>query len=187
VKLPVLELPEWAICSEIGSAATSAKIASGAKPAFAEVSLSPGPAAGSVQSLPAPATKRPLVLRDGRIMWRFRASEIPPSAASDAASALLDRVRRVGVVVVADGLELPCGIPGKDGRVRLTGAPPGMGGGGTHRQLGPGATLGKRLPDQEGPRRDRLAFGDRMVKSVRELVSILSHFYLVIRQKSNRE
>ena len=51
------------------------------------------------------ALREPLMLRDGRVMWRFRARETPPSAAPDTA-ALLDRVRRAGVVLVADGAEL---------------------------------------------------------------------------------
>jgi hypothetical protein len=50
-------------------------------------------------------SRKPLILRDGRTMWRFRAAEIPAQASPDTA-ALLDRVRRAGVVLVADGAEL---------------------------------------------------------------------------------
>jgi hypothetical protein len=56
---------------------------------------------------PRPAPFRPgspLFLRDGRVMHRFRAAEIPALAPDTAA--LLDKVRRVGVVLVADGTEL---------------------------------------------------------------------------------
>jgi hypothetical protein len=58
--------------------------------------------------LPRPASsepKSPLVLRDGPFMWRFYAGEIPTSPQPDTA-ALLDRVRRGGVVLIGDGLEL---------------------------------------------------------------------------------
>jgi len=44
-------------------------------------------------------------LRDGRVMHRFRADEIPASPQPDTAG-LLDKVRRGGVVLVADGAEL---------------------------------------------------------------------------------
>jgi hypothetical protein len=47
----------------------------------------------------------PRILRDGRVMWRFRAGEIPTSPQPDTA-ALLDRMRRGGVVLVGDGSEL---------------------------------------------------------------------------------
>jgi len=50
-------------------------------------------------------SREPLTLRDGRIMWRFLACEVPASISRDTV-ALLDRVRRAGVVFVADGLEL---------------------------------------------------------------------------------
>ena len=45
------------------------------------------------------------LLRNGRVMYFFRAAEIPLSALRDTA-ALLDRVRGAGVVLVADGPEL---------------------------------------------------------------------------------
>jgi hypothetical protein len=38
-------------------------------------------------------------------MWRFRAAEVPSSPSPDT-TALLDKVRSVGVVLVADGMEL---------------------------------------------------------------------------------
>jgi hypothetical protein len=47
----------------------------------------------------------PAVLRDGRSMWRFCAGEIPRSPADETA-ALIERVRRGGVVLIADGMEL---------------------------------------------------------------------------------
>jgi hypothetical protein len=46
-----------------------------------------------------------LFLHDGRVMHRFRAVEIPAQATPDVVT-LLDKVRRVGVVLVADGMEL---------------------------------------------------------------------------------
>jgi hypothetical protein len=47
----------------------------------------------------------PLFLRDGRVMHRFHATGIPAEAPPDT-RALLDRVRRNGVVLVADGMGL---------------------------------------------------------------------------------
>ena len=47
----------------------------------------------------------PVVLRDGRVMHRFRADEIPTQTSPDVV-ALLDKVRHLGVVLVADGMEL---------------------------------------------------------------------------------
>ena len=47
----------------------------------------------------------PVTLRDGRVMHRFRAGEIPASPQPEVAG-LLDKVRRGGVVLVADGAEL---------------------------------------------------------------------------------
>ena len=52
-----------------------------------------------------PATSGPLILRDGRVMHRFHAGEIPASPSPDTAR-LLDKVRRMGAVLVADGSEL---------------------------------------------------------------------------------
>ena len=49
--------------------------------------------------------KTPLVLRDGRVTWRFRAGEIPTTRSPETA-VLLEKVRRTGVVLVADGMEL---------------------------------------------------------------------------------
>jgi hypothetical protein len=49
--------------------------------------------------------KTPLVLRDGRVTWRFRAGEIPTTRSPETA-VLLEKVRRTGVVLVADGIEL---------------------------------------------------------------------------------
>jgi hypothetical protein len=51
------------------------------------------------------STGGPLILRDGRVMHRFRAGEIPASPSPET-EALLDRVRRIGVVLVGDGMEL---------------------------------------------------------------------------------
>ena len=51
------------------------------------------------------STGGPLILRDGRVMHRFRAGEIPASPQPEVAG-LLDKVRRGGVVLVADGAEL---------------------------------------------------------------------------------
>jgi hypothetical protein len=59
---------------------------------------------GSVMPAAAPPPA-PLFLRDGRVMHRFRAEAIPPSAAP-ATAALLREVRQMGVVLVADGVEL---------------------------------------------------------------------------------
>jgi hypothetical protein len=52
-----------------------------------------------------PSATAPVTLRDGRVMHRFRAGEIPASPSPET-EALLDRVRRIGVVLVGDGMEL---------------------------------------------------------------------------------
>jgi hypothetical protein len=83
VNLPVLGLPEWAICAEV---VASAPVGTGAL--------------GSAKD-----AKGPVILRDGRVMWRFRAGDFPRSPADETA-ALIERVRRAGVVLVADGVEL---------------------------------------------------------------------------------
>jgi len=69
--------------------------------------LTPGevsPGAPPPADAPSPAPE-PLFLGDGRVMHRFRAGDIPPSAAP-ATAALLHQVHRIGVVLVADGMEL---------------------------------------------------------------------------------
>jgi hypothetical protein len=60
---------------------------------------------GEVSGVAPPPATEPLVLRDGRVMHRFHAAEIPARAALDVVMSL-DKVRRVGVVLVADGMEL---------------------------------------------------------------------------------
>ena len=54
---------------------------------------------------PTSAPRNPLFLRDGRVMHRFRATEIPAQPSPDTA-VLLDKVRRVGVVLIGDGMEV---------------------------------------------------------------------------------
>ena len=51
------------------------------------------------------AKPEPLVLQDGRRLWRFRTERIPV-AAVDVRCAAIDEARRPGCVLVADGLDL---------------------------------------------------------------------------------
>jgi len=51
------------------------------------------------------AKPEPLVLQDGRRLWRFRTERIPV-AAVDVRCAAIDEARRLGCVLVADGLDL---------------------------------------------------------------------------------
>jgi hypothetical protein len=50
--------------------------------------------------------EEPLLLRDGRRLWRFRAGEIPDDPPREQAAALIDSAHWRGAVVVADGREL---------------------------------------------------------------------------------
>ena len=55
--------------------------------------------------VPRVAKPEPLLMRDGRCLWRWHADSVP-SAASDNARALADEARGCGCVLVADGLDL---------------------------------------------------------------------------------
>jgi hypothetical protein len=67
--------------------------------------LSDARALGEISWVAPLAATEPVVLRDGRVMHRFRAAGILRSRSPDTA-ALLDRLPRAGVVLVADGMEL---------------------------------------------------------------------------------
>lgn len=98
MKLPGPDLPEWAICAEVGSYPGD-PVSEGTAPEALSVTTDM-PIARAV-----PSSGPGMILRDGRVMHYFRAGQIPSSPPPDTAT-LLDKVRRKGVVLVADGIEL---------------------------------------------------------------------------------
>jgi hypothetical protein len=52
-----------------------------------------------------PPWAEPIPISDGRVMWRWRAEQIPPRA-PETARALADKARGFGCVLVADGYDL---------------------------------------------------------------------------------
>jgi hypothetical protein len=65
-----------------------------------------GDAAGRVRFGLPEIPEEPLLLRDGRRLWRFRATEIPDDPTRKQAAALIDIAHWHGAVLVADGREL---------------------------------------------------------------------------------